>query len=148
MLCPHSGRIFTAYKFHLSSVSGYYNNMCLASFSPTHKVHRALYLSIRGEFRHLSYTKFTNQIDLIFKVAKNNKHRVAQFIPVIYSCDRVCGLMVIVPGYRSRGPGSIPGATKFCLERGPLSLVSTIEELLERKSKRSRKLKGLRDPSR
>jgi hypothetical protein len=39
-----------------------------------------------------------------------------------------------VPGYRSKGPGSIPGATKFSeTERGPLSLVSTVEELLERK---------------
>jgi hypothetical protein len=27
--------------------------------------------------------------------------------------DRPCGLVVRVPGYRSRGPGSIPGATKF-----------------------------------
>jgi hypothetical protein len=45
--------------------------------------------------------------------------------------------MVGVPGYRSRGPGSIPGATRFSekvvgLERGPFSLVSTTEELLER----------------
>jgi hypothetical protein len=27
--------------------------------------------------------------------------------------DRLCGLVVRVPGYRSRGPGSIPGSTKF-----------------------------------
>jgi hypothetical protein len=27
--------------------------------------------------------------------------------------DRLCGLVVRVPGYRSRGPGSIPGATRF-----------------------------------
>jgi hypothetical protein len=27
--------------------------------------------------------------------------------------DRLCGLVVSVPGYRSRGPGSIPGATRF-----------------------------------
>jgi hypothetical protein len=27
--------------------------------------------------------------------------------------DRLCGLGVSVPGYRSRGLGSIPGATKF-----------------------------------
>jgi hypothetical protein len=27
--------------------------------------------------------------------------------------DRLCGLVVRVPGYRSRGPGSIPGTTKF-----------------------------------
>jgi hypothetical protein len=50
-------------------------------------------------------------------------------------------------GYRSGGPGSIPGKTRFYgkkkkkkekktvvgLERGPLSLVSTTEELLDRK---------------
>jgi hypothetical protein len=28
--------------------------------------------------------------------------------------DRLCGLVVRVPGYRSRGPGSIPGAIRFC----------------------------------
>jgi hypothetical protein len=27
--------------------------------------------------------------------------------------DRLCGLVFRVPGYRSRGPGSIPGATRF-----------------------------------
>jgi hypothetical protein len=50
--------------------------------------------------------------------------------------DRLCCLVVRVPGYRARGLGSIPGASGEIvgLERGPLSLVSTIEELLERKS--------------
>jgi hypothetical protein len=50
--------------------------------------------------------------------------------------DRHCGLVVRVLGYRSGGAGSIPGATKkkvVGLERGPLSLVSTTEELLHRK---------------
>jgi hypothetical protein len=27
--------------------------------------------------------------------------------------DRLCGLEVIVPGYRSRVPGSIPDTTRF-----------------------------------
>jgi hypothetical protein len=27
--------------------------------------------------------------------------------------DRLCGLVVRVPGYRSRGPGTISGATRF-----------------------------------
>jgi hypothetical protein len=50
--------------------------------------------------------------------------------------DRLCGLAVRVLGYRSGGPGSIPGTTikkVVGLERGPLSLVSTTEELLDRK---------------
>jgi hypothetical protein len=52
------------------------------------------------------------------------------------SSDRLCGLVVRVLGCRSGGPGSIPGTTKkkvVGLERGPLSLVSTTEELLDRK---------------
>jgi hypothetical protein len=62
----------------------------------------------------------------------------------IYIYDRLCGLVVRVLGYRSGGLGSIPGTTRFSggggrkktvvgLERGQLSLVSTTEELLDRK---------------
>jgi hypothetical protein len=50
--------------------------------------------------------------------------------------NRLCGLVVRVLGYRSEGPSSIPGTTRkkvVGLERGPLSLVSTTEELLDRK---------------
>jgi hypothetical protein len=51
---------------------------------------------------------------------------------------RLCGLVVRVPGYRSRGPGfDYRRYQIFCqvvgLQRGPLSLVRIIEELLERK---------------
>jgi hypothetical protein len=50
--------------------------------------------------------------------------------------DRFCGLVVRVLGYRSGSPGSIPGTTRkknvVGVERGPLSLVSTTEELLDR----------------
>jgi hypothetical protein len=51
--------------------------------------------------------------------------------------DSLCGLVVRVLGYRSGDPVSIPGTTRkknvMGLERGPLSLVSTTEELLDRK---------------
>jgi hypothetical protein len=43
----------------------------------------------------------------------------------MYICDRLCGLVVRVLGYRSGGPGSISGTTRkevVGLERGPLSL--------------------------
>jgi hypothetical protein len=55
----------------------------------------------------------------------NNLYRV--------SGDRLCGLVVRVLDYRSRGPGCDYRALKnkvVGLERGPLSLVSTTEELL------------------
>jgi hypothetical protein len=62
---------------------------------------------------------------------------------------------VTLSGYRSRGLGSIPDATRFLwevlgLERGPLSLVSIIEKLLERKSSGSgleSREYGRKDPS-
>jgi hypothetical protein len=66
-----------------------------------------------------------------------------QYIMISLIIDRLCGLVVRVLGYRSGGPGSIPGTTRFSekkknktvvgLERDPLSLVSTTEELLDRK---------------
>jgi hypothetical protein len=64
--------------------------------------------------------------------------RFEYFYPAIHRDDRLCGLVVRVLSYRSGGPGSIPGTTRkkkvvVGLERGPLSLVSTTEELLDRK---------------
>jgi hypothetical protein len=52
--------------------------------------------------------------------------------------DRLCGLVVRVLEYRCRGPGFDSRALQkkkkvVGLERGPLNLVSTTEELLERK---------------
>jgi hypothetical protein len=67
--------------------------------------------------------------------------------------DRLCGLVVRVLGYRSGGPGSIPGTTRkkvMGLGRGALSLVSTTEELLEKSSGSCLENReyGRRDPSR
>jgi hypothetical protein len=70
----------------------------------------------------------------------NGHLRAIHVLPNIKVCvtllDRLCGLVVRVLGYGSGGPGSITGTTKkkvVGLERGPLSLVSTTEELLDRK---------------
>jgi hypothetical protein len=52
-------------------------------------------------------------------VSKNFSSSSAYFLFAVYfttlsvSQDRLCGLVVSVPGYKSRGPGSIPGATRF-----------------------------------
>jgi hypothetical protein len=44
----------------------------------------------------------------------SNKGRNKHSLKVTYdSTDRLCELVARVPGYRSRGPGSIPGATRF-----------------------------------
>jgi hypothetical protein len=55
----------------------------------SHKYHIASYVSKHTVFAEM-YTVF-------------NKHLVG----------RVCGLVVTVPGYISRGPVSIPGTTRF-----------------------------------
>jgi hypothetical protein len=59
------------------------------------------------------------------------------FRKVLLHVDRLCGLVIRVLGYRSGDPGSILGTTKkkkvVSLEWGPLSLVSTTEELLDGK---------------
>jgi hypothetical protein len=54
---------------------------------------------------------------------------------ILYEIDGLCGLVVRVLGYRSAGPGSRHHQKKKVvgLERGPLSLVITTEELLDRK---------------
>jgi hypothetical protein len=52
--------------------------------------------------------------------------------------DRLCCLVVRVPGYRSRGPGSIPALPDFLISSGSFTgstqPLSTIEELLGRKN--------------
>jgi hypothetical protein len=56
-------------------------------------------------------------------------------LPIVFS-DHLCGQVVRVLGYISGGPGSIPGTTRkkvVGLEQGPLNLVTTTEELLDRK---------------
>jgi hypothetical protein len=78
----------------------------------------------------------------------------ASFWPVSPSWDRLCGLMVRVPGYRSRGLGFNSRHYQISwevvgLEQGLLSLVSTTEELLGRKSSDSdieNREYGRRDP--
>jgi hypothetical protein len=52
---------------------------------------------------------------------------------LLYFVDRLCGLVVRVLGYRSGGVRfpALPEKKVVGLERGPLSLVSTTEELLD-----------------
>jgi hypothetical protein len=67
-------------------------------------------------------------------------HEKCRIIVVLCTIvDRLCGLVVRVSGYRSRGTGFDSRRFQIFweaagLERGPLSLVRTIEELLGRKS--------------
>jgi hypothetical protein len=45
--------------------------------------------------------------------ASNSVDRYGHLLPLSNTLDRLCGLVVRVLGYRYRGPGSIPGATRF-----------------------------------
>jgi hypothetical protein len=74
---------------------------------------------------------------------------------LLYHLDHLFGLVVIVPGYRSRGPGFDSLRYQIFwevvgLKRGRLSLVSTTEVILGRKSSGSgleSQEYGRRDPS-
>jgi hypothetical protein len=61
---------------------------------------------------------FNNCIYIIIWRSRVNSCLTSQRIPHFYTTckfttDRLCGLVVRVPGYRSRGQGLIPGATRF-----------------------------------
>jgi hypothetical protein len=89
----------------------------------------SFYLYRRFNFKSILFTRF-------ICLRTNFVSYVSIFIYVCVSVDRLSGLVVRVLGYRSGGPGSIHGTTRkkvVGLERGPLSLVSTTEELLNRK---------------
>jgi hypothetical protein len=61
---------------------------------------------------------------------------VCLFVCLKIVFDRLCGLVVRVLDYRCRGPGFDSRALQTTVvgpEKGPLSLVSTTEELLDRK---------------
>jgi hypothetical protein len=49
----------------------------------------------------------------ISRIFRKQRHISTVFVSFTSKIDRLCGLVVIVPGYRFRGPGSIPGATRF-----------------------------------
>jgi hypothetical protein len=66
-------------------------------------------------------------------------YEFCNFYTLVEDEDSFCGLMVRVSGYRSRGTGFDSRHYQIFLEvggleRGPLSLVRTIEDLLEWKS--------------
>jgi hypothetical protein len=78
------------------------------------------------------------QIALNFKVSEQYACKKDVYFNLVCSTHHncLCGLVVTVLDYRSGGLGSIPGTTKkkaVGLERGALNLVSTTEELLDRK---------------
>jgi hypothetical protein len=92
-----------------------------------------LYMTILYEFLVFTLLYFTLSWSLYSYLAKSTSYEsphyvvLSNFLP-LYSQDNLflhiyisyvalyggfCGLVVRVPGYRSRGPGSFPGATTF-----------------------------------
>jgi hypothetical protein len=77
----------------------------------------------------------------VLRQSATSDHTSSMAIIILYSLlcvlDRLCGLVVRVPGYKSRGPGFDSRRYQIFwevmgLEWGPLSLVRIIEELPER----------------
>jgi hypothetical protein len=80
----------------------------------------------RSALKLLKYKEFQNWAR---RKAAIGLQVLYNFVLVYMRPDRLCGLVVRVLGYRSGGPGLIPGTTRkkniVGLERGALSLVST-----------------------
>jgi hypothetical protein len=84
-----------------------------------------------------SALQFRSQDWLKMKVNSPHNHKSAVRNIYLRILTRLRGLVVRVPGYRSGSPGFDSRHYKgkvVGLERGPLNLVSTTEELLERNS--------------
>jgi hypothetical protein len=134
------GREKTNYKDKGSQEEQENSPQCSVS-APTKLGSIEIRLSLLLDPQHqISYSRLYTEwrwqkgvLSILRKQLNPAKYRVCH--NYIYT-DRLCGLMVRVLGYRSGGPGSIPGTTRkkvVGLERGSLSLVSTTEELLDRK---------------
>jgi hypothetical protein len=65
------------------------------------------------EFQALIIMIFIKIPTIIFKILKFEFNILNSIM-----FDRLCGLVVRVSGYRSRGPGSIPGPTRFSEKKG------------------------------
>jgi hypothetical protein len=65
-----------------------------------------------------------------FKMFYNHYSLINILVP---SYDCLCGLVVRVLGYRSGGPGSIPGTTKKKSNGSETGFTQPREELLDRK---------------
>jgi hypothetical protein len=72
---------------------------CFVRFSEVHKTALLLRATQCGWILTLGHQRYQHGINAITIHCR--------------ALDRLCGLVVRVPGYRSRGPGSIPGATRF-----------------------------------
>jgi hypothetical protein len=65
------------------------------------------------------YTRKLQQIRITYTLIDEYTQQVGIFqdLRSLYlNTDRLCGLVVEVPGYSYRGSGSIPGATRFFLK--------------------------------
>jgi hypothetical protein len=61
----------------------------------------------------LSTYKMCSAHILVFFKFKHGARTASKLSAMNHDFDRLCGLVVRVPGYRSRGPGSIPGTITF-----------------------------------
>jgi hypothetical protein len=94
------------------------------------------------EWIHLRSTPGNRNPEFTWIPNFTSLHQICQKLFIVRShngADRLCGLVVRVYGCRYRGPGFDSRPYQIFweiegLERGPLSLVRTIEELLEWKS--------------
>jgi hypothetical protein len=82
-------------------------------FSCHHAV--LVYVSDLADHQHFSSAVVRTSL-FLYLYEKENKYKLIKFSHQYHEMDRLCGLVVRVPRFKSRGPGSIPGATRFSEE--------------------------------
>jgi hypothetical protein len=136
-----------ALQYLLSSSVSQHASCCIITYNlncwvlhPVARVSTNAFLkpTVRNNVSVLDFIYWHNKIDHINIVAYGGFKESIIGLRTIFYMDHLCGLVVGVPGYRSRGPGF--GSRHYeifwevvDLEGGPYSLVSTTEELLGRK---------------
>jgi hypothetical protein len=91
----------------------------------------------RGQFKNRGASECFIVLKTCFTIHCLNKNTLVRVLNIFSAVNRLCGLVVRVPGYKAKGPGFDSRHYQiFCvalgLERGP-ALVRINEELLERK---------------
>jgi hypothetical protein len=125
-LMAAASRFFTSSHFSFDTIMIHYTVPVLTDSLNHHLAHNECFIRTNGNY-------------LIMYYDSGNAFRAVTYLLM---CDLISIRVAFVVGQRSRlkarGPGSIPRSYKIFwevvgMERGPLSFVSTIEELLGRK---------------
>jgi hypothetical protein len=103
-------RHWTCIPYDVSVIHWRIGNSLNKRYVIEHVYHMTYCLFNELPIRH--WTCIPYDVSVIHWINECDKDYLTLIFLISY-CNSLCGVVVRVPGYRSRGPGSIPGATRF-----------------------------------